>query len=109
MGFVTMGAAAIDYKHLKAQAADDLDVAREVLQLFVVHGEQVIEQLDNATDEKTWKQLTHTLKGSAKGVGAFAVADAATHAERFVLDRSKIEPLKQALATARSFIIQNPL
>ncbi len=109
MGFKTMGVAAIDYRHLKAQAADDLGVAREVLQLFVVHGAQVLQQLESATDEKTWKQLTHTLKGSASGVGAFAVAEAAAHAERHALDTSTIEPLKQALAAAQTFIMQNPV
>jgi hypothetical protein len=38
--------AAVDYVHLKAQAADDLDVMREVLELFLVHTEQVLEGLE---------------------------------------------------------------
>ncbi len=102
-------AGAVDYKHLRAQAADDLGVMREVLGLFVSHGEQVLEQLDRTTDEKTWKRLIHTLKGSARGIGAFGVADAAADAEQFVLDKSKVEPLKQAFASARTFIARNPM
>jgi HPt (histidine-containing phosphotransfer) domain-containing protein len=102
-------AVAVDYQHLQSQAADNVDVMREVLQLFVAHGEQVLAELDKTTDEKTWKLLVHTLKGSARGIGAFEVAEAAAHAENYVLDNSKIEPLKQAFAKACSFIVQNPM
>jgi HPt (histidine-containing phosphotransfer) domain-containing protein len=104
-----MSSVAVDYKHLKVQAADDLDVMREVLQLFVVHSAQMLDELDRTTDEKQWKQLIHTLKGSARGIGAFDVAQAAAHAELFTLDKSKVEPLKQAFAAARTFITENPM
>jgi HPt (histidine-containing phosphotransfer) domain-containing protein len=82
---------------------------REVLQLFLVHTEQVLEQLSSATDEKTWKQLTHTLKGSARGVGAFALADAAASAEKALLDRSAVEALRSAFVAAKDYIVRNPM
>jgi len=105
-----MGAAQpVDYEHLKAQAAGNRDVMREVLSLFVTHCEQVIGELERASDAKTWKQWTHTLKGSARGVGAFAVAEAAADAERHSLDKTKIEPLKAAFSEASAFIGRNPL
>lgn len=106
-----MGAAAkpVDYEHLQSQAAGDLSVMREVLKLFVEHTNQVIDELERANDEKSWKMWTHTLKGSARGVGAFAVADAAADAEKHSLDKSKIEPLKAAFATARQFIDGHPV
>ena len=103
------GNAAVDYAHLKVQAADDVDVMREVLQLFLVHTEQVLGELANAKDDRTWKQLTHTLKGSARGVGAFALADAAVEAERAVLDQGKVAALKDAFSEARAFIAKNPM
>ena len=102
-------AAAIDYDHLKIQAAEDLDVMREVLQLFVEHTEQVLNDLEKANDEKAWKQLVHTLKGSARGVGAFALADAAARAERSILDKAHLAPLRSAFVDAQKFIAQNPM
>ncbi len=99
----------VDYSHLNIQAAGDKGVMREVLALFVTHGEQVLHELEQATDAKTWKLWTHTLKGSARGIGAFAVADAAATAEQHSLDRSKLQPLREAFAEARAFIGSNPL
>jgi HPt (histidine-containing phosphotransfer) domain-containing protein len=99
----------VDYDHLKVQAAEDLGVMREVLQLFVVHTEQLLGELERASDEKTWRQLTHTLKGSARGVGAFGVADAAAAAEKSILDKGKIVELNNAFAQARAFIASHPL
>lgn len=102
-------AKAVDYDHLRIQAAEDLGVMREVLALFLTHGEQVLGELERAIDEKAWKQWTHTLKGSARGVGAHAVADAAADAELHMLDKSKLAPLIAAFAEARAYIGANPL
>jgi len=99
----------VDYAHLDVQAAGDKDVMREVLALFITHGEQVLAELERAEDAKSWKLWTHTLKGSARGIGAFAVADAAAEAERHSLDKSKLVPLTQAFTEVRAFIGSNPL
>ena len=99
----------VDYAHLDVQAAGDKGVMREVLALFITHGEQVLAELERAEDAKTWKLWTHTLKGSARGVGAFAVAEAAAEAERHSLDKGKINPLRQAFTEARAFIGSHPL
>lgn len=106
-----MSAAAkpVDYEHLQSQAAGNLGVMREVLGLFVTHTEQLIGELERAEDAKTWKQWTHTLKGSARGIGAFAVAEAAAEAERHSMDKTKIEGIRLAFAEARAFIKGNPL
>lgn len=106
---MTAAAKAVDYKHLRDQAAGNTGVMREVLELFVTHCEQVLAELENAQDAKAWKQWTHTLKGSARGVGAFAVADAAAEAERHSMDKSKLEPLRTAFAEAKAFIGKHPL
>jgi HPt (histidine-containing phosphotransfer) domain-containing protein len=34
-----------------------------------------------ARDSKRWKEITHTIKGAARGVGAFSFGDAAASAE----------------------------
>jgi HPt (histidine-containing phosphotransfer) domain-containing protein len=99
----------VNYAHLDVQAAGDKTVMREVLVLFVTHCEQVLDELDRAEDAKTWKMWTHTLKGSARGIGAFAVAEAAAEAERHSLDKAKLAPLRAAFTEARAFIGSNPL
>ena len=100
---------AVDYAHLGVQAAGDKTVMREVLALFITHCEQVLAELARAEDAKTWKLWTHTLKGSARGIGAFAVADAAAEAESHSLDKDKLVPLAQAFTEARAFIGSHPL
>jgi len=100
---------AVDYAHLGVQAAGDKTVMREVLALFITHCEQVLAELAQAEDAKTWKLWTHTLKGSARGIGAFAVADAAAEAESHSLDKDKLVPLAQAFTEARAFIGSHPL
>ncbi len=99
----------VDYEHLRNQAAGNVSVMREVLELFVTHCEQVLAELESAQDAKTWKQWTHTLKGSARGVGAFAIADAAAEAERHSMDKNTLGPIRAAFAEARTFIGKHPV
>lgn len=106
---MTAAARPVDYDHLRNQAAGNVSVMREVLELFVTHCEQVLTELENAQDAKTWQQWTHTLKGSARGIGAFAVADAAAEAERHSLDKSKLAPIREAFAEVRAFIGKHPV
>ena len=42
-----MTAVPVDYSHLEIQAAGERDVMREVLKLFVTHGEQLIDELED--------------------------------------------------------------
>lgn len=100
---------AVDYAHLRTQAAEDTDVMREVLQLFLLQTEQILDALEIATDAKSWKELTHTLKGSARGVGAFDVAEAAARAEATPLETGNLSALHEAFLAARRFIRENPL
>lgn len=99
----------VDYEHLQCQAAGDVGVMREVLALFVAHCEQVLAELERTDNARVWKQWAHTLKGSARGIGAFIVADAAAEAERHALDKAKLAPLRSAFEAARDFIRSNPV
>lgn len=100
---------AVDYAHLRTQAAEDTDVMQEVLQLFLLQTEQIIDTLETTADPRTWREMTHTLKGSARGVGAFAVADAAARAEASPLDRTGLPPLREAFLEVRRYVSDNPL
>jgi HPt (histidine-containing phosphotransfer) domain-containing protein len=67
----------IDHAHLDAQTFGDADLAREVLQLFVTQCTALLPAIGDATlgmDARA--DHAHTLRGSAVGVGARAVAAA---------------------------------
>jgi HPt (histidine-containing phosphotransfer) domain-containing protein len=65
----------IDLDHLERMTLGDEALAREVLELFVAQADTLIARL--TTLPKDAAALTHQLKGSARGIGAVAVADAA--------------------------------
>jgi HPt (histidine-containing phosphotransfer) domain-containing protein len=67
--------AAIDRAHLKAMTMGDETLAREVLELFVAQAASLIARL--TTLPKDAAALAHQLKGSARGIGAMTVAEAA--------------------------------
>ncbi|MEO3999838.1 Hpt domain-containing protein [Mesorhizobium sp. CAU 1732] len=71
----------IDLDHLARQTLGDTDLQREVLQMFLEQAQNACERLSSA-DEAERRMLAHTLKGSARGVGAFPIADCAEAIER---------------------------
>lgn len=75
------GSRPVDLTHLSRQTFGDHDLEREVLTLFERQSNVMIERLRGATTAKTWAEAAHTLKGSALGIGAFAVASAAETVE----------------------------
>ncbi|MGL5448339.1 MAG: Hpt domain-containing protein, partial [Rhabdaerophilum sp.] len=54
---------------------------REVLGLFQVQARAIFAQLQNVTQLQARFDLAHTLKGSARAVGAWQVAEAAEFCE----------------------------
>lgn len=72
---------AIDLVHLSRMTFGDRALEREVLQLFIRQSEQILAKIESA-DADGLARLAHTLKGSAAGVGAWAVADAASALEQ---------------------------
>ena len=69
---------AVDFpKHLEGFAAGDEALIEEVLELFRQQADPVAHRcLDPAAGDGAWRDAAHSLKGSALGVGAFAVAKA---------------------------------
>ena len=75
---------AVDLAHLSRYTGGDDALNAEVLQLFDNQISEMVGRLNavlDAQDRKGWKEITHTLKGAARGVGAFQFADAAAAAE----------------------------
>ncbi len=85
-----MSRAAVDLTHLARYTGGDEAINTEVLRLFETQTSEIVARLQailDARDAKSWKEATHTLKGAARGIGAFKLADAAAFAE-------PIDPIK---------------
>ena len=72
---------AVDFAHLEAYAAGDVDLVDEVLGLFGEQAQMWLPLLDPAGPPEGWRDAAHTLKGSALGVGACVLAQACDAAE----------------------------
>ncbi len=88
---------AVDFKHLERFAADDQGVVDEVLAIFREQAAMWIRLLDPAAEG--WRDAAHTLKGSALGIGAFALADACEAAEQADADIGKRTRLLESVRT----------
>lgn len=76
-----MGAGAIDFSHLEHYVGGDQAIIREVLALFSDQARTVLPALDPAGPADQWRNAAHSLKGSALGIGAMALASACGDAE----------------------------
>ena len=79
-----MTAAPIDLDHLARYTGGDRSLNTEILRLFNGQLSDMVGQLLTVLqqrDIRKWREVTHTIKGAARGVGAFAVGDAAAAAE----------------------------
>ena len=72
----------IDRVHLSRYTLGSLTLEREILGLFLAQLPLSIEQLRFAATDREWQIAAHTIKGSAKAVGARHVARIAVDAER---------------------------
>ncbi|HTC83432.1 MAG TPA: Hpt domain-containing protein [Rhizomicrobium sp.] len=74
----------IDMSHLARYTGGDRTLNTEILKLFNGQLNDMVGQLLTVVqqrDVRKWREVTHTLKGAARGVGAFAVGEAAAAAE----------------------------
>jgi HPt (histidine-containing phosphotransfer) domain-containing protein len=93
----------VDLQHLSRQTMGDRELEREVLHLFVQQATTVREKIVNA-DLKERLYLAHGLKGSARGVGAFAIAECAGDIENSPTDRMILRRLSRLIDEVRDFI-----
>jgi len=74
----------IDYDHLAAYTGGDRALEAEVFALFQNQVEAWLRLLTPAASDDDWSAAAHSLKGSARGVGANALAEACARAEALV-------------------------
>jgi HPt (histidine-containing phosphotransfer) domain-containing protein len=93
----------IDLAHLSRQTMGDRALEQEVLALFVQQAILVKEQIAGAVVAERLR-LAHSLKGSARGVGAFAIADCAAEIEARPGDRATVARLARLIDDLRDFV-----
>lgn len=110
------GTKPVDLTYLARFTLGDEALAQEVLGLFRTYTPTYMANLRDAVTAKAWHDAAHTLKGAARGVGAWRLGRCAEAAERlrfdtdtdrrsFALD-SATEALDEALAYIRT--LQQP-
>lgn len=76
----------VDLIHLNRYTGGDRALNEEILSLFESQCYEMLARLETfaweSGDAKSWREITHSLKGAARGIGAFALADAAAEAEK---------------------------
>ena len=96
----------IDFEHLERMTLGDAAIEQEVLRLFLAQSAGLVDTLAALPADAS--ALAHTLKGSARAIGAFAVADAAERLETVLAGGSDpavaLVRLGEAVAEAREAI-----
>jgi HPt (histidine-containing phosphotransfer) domain-containing protein len=99
---------ALDLEHLARMTLGERELEREVLMLFAQQSAELLARLEKLPREGA--SLAHTLKGSARGIGAFAVADAAEGLERRLRHglsvTAEVAALGQAIGSAQLAITE---
>ena len=103
----------IDFEHLARYTGGDSALNAEILGLFANQSAELMVKLQTVLetrDTKGWKEITHSLKGAARGIGAFAFADAAANAEPVepapdnITAINALQAMKQEALTVQGFI-----
>lgn len=98
----------VDIEHLNRYTGGDGVLNEEILQLFATQCREMMDRLESVAmgkaDAKSWRETTHTLKGAARGIGAFALGNAAAEAEKAGSERPALLPALEQLKTASAAV-----
>ena len=96
----------IDFEHLERMTLGDAAIEQEVLTMFAAQSASLMHTL--AAKPADADALAHMLKGSARAIGAVAVADAAARLEMAIASgfdvSAALGELGEAVAEARAAI-----
>lgn len=96
-------AATLDIEHFRAMTGDDLALQAELRELFAAQAVLWRRLLVADAPVQTWRDAAHTLKGSARGLGLWALADACAAVEHAARSGRREGPMiAAALCKARS-------
>ena len=102
----------VDLEHLDRYTGGNRALNEEIFRLFETQCREIMAELEALAeagpDEKSWRQITHTLKGAARGIGAFSLGEAAAEAEKAGHEKTSslaaLERLKTTSAAVHLFI-----
>jgi HPt (histidine-containing phosphotransfer) domain-containing protein len=99
---------AIDLDHLARMTLGERELEREVLTLFAQQSTDLLARLEKLPREGA--SLAHTLKGSARAIGAFAVAETADNLEQRLRQglpvTAEVTALQQAVEAALAAVAE---
>jgi HPt (histidine-containing phosphotransfer) domain-containing protein len=102
----------IDLIHLRRFTLGDQQLEHEVLGLFAGELPKTLQSLRQAETDRAWHIAAHTLKGSARAVGAWRLARAAQVAEHHPItagaeaSAKALASVESAIAEAQDFVRQ---
>ncbi|MFZ1814128.1 MAG: Hpt domain-containing protein [Rhizobiaceae bacterium] len=96
-------APAVDLVHLSNQTMGDPELETEVLGVFLAHSRIYVETWKAAREHEGRKRAAHALKGAARGIGAWYLAELAEEAE--VPGYGGIEDLDKEVDRVSAYIL----
>ncbi len=72
----------VDLVHLSKQTFGSKELESELLGLFLSHSQQCLMRMRGADTDTDWANAVHSIKGSARAIGAWAIGDKAEVFER---------------------------
>jgi HPt (histidine-containing phosphotransfer) domain-containing protein len=100
----------VDLEHLSRYTLGERALEREILELFCTQSVLYLEQLRAAMCVRDWRDAAHSLKGSARAVGAWRAAKAAERAEMLEGDAlmefrsARLDEIEASLREAEAYI-----
>lgn len=79
----------IDFDHLNQYVGGDPELTLEVFGLFRNQVDMWAKMLDPKATDDQWAAITHSLKGSARAVGAMKLANLCEQCETFIGDDNR--------------------
>ncbi len=89
-----------DQAHFDAMTGGDRGLQAEVIELFRGQAAKSVAALEAMPVGEAWRDAAHTLKGSARGLGLWALAETCESAERLPGDGGALEAVRAALTMA---------
>lgn len=94
----------IDFDHLNQYVGGDADLTAEIFGLFKNQVDMLEKSLVPSADDDVWAAVTHSLKGTAKAVGAIQLAQVCEDAEALIGDNNRVGRRDLAAADIESRI-----
>ncbi len=81
----------IDFEHIKQYLGDDVELTKEVFGLFKNQVEMWSRGMRADADDSSWTAIMHSLKGSARAVGAHNLGELCAKGEEMAGEKGGIE------------------